>query len=115
MAIKAPAWCANAVPTSRGWEDPQSGEVYVSARFTQEQLDEYNGVVTQPEVLTEVPRNDFEKTPQMLTEAPVGNKSLDEMTKLELEALGRQHGVELDRRESKQTLLEKTRNILKGW
>ena len=116
MAIKAPAWCANAVPTALGWQDPQSGELYVSARFTQEQLDEFNGwIVPQPEVLTEVPRNDFEKTPQMLTEAPVGNKSLDEMTKLELEALSRQHGVELDRRESKQTLLEKTRNILKGW
>jgi len=47
-----------------------------------------------------------------LTEAPVGNKSLDEMTKTELEALGRQHGVELDRRESKQTLVEKTKTII---
>jgi hypothetical protein len=42
----------------------------------------------------------------------VGNKSLDEMTKTELEALGRQHGVELDRRESKQTLVEKTKTII---
>jgi len=26
----APHWCPNAIATARGWEDPVTGEVYVS-------------------------------------------------------------------------------------
>ena len=26
----APAWCENAIPTANGWEDPDTGELYVS-------------------------------------------------------------------------------------
>jgi len=107
MAIKAPAWCSNAVPTARGWEDPVSGELYSSGGFSQAQIDEFYGKTAK--VLTEVPEV---TAPQVLTEAPIGNKPLEDMNKLELEALSRQHGVELDRRESKKTLLEKTRDIL---
>lgn len=107
MSIKAPAWCENAIPTARGWEDPDTGELYASGGFTQEQIDEFFGVkpvVEQVEVPADV---------QTLTEAPVGDKSLDEMSKVELEALGRQHGVELDRRKKKSTLVEKMTGILK--
>jgi hypothetical protein len=104
MTIKAPKWCSNAVPTSRGWTDPVTGEVYKSGGFTQEQIDEFNGVA---EVITEVP----EPVIQTLTEAPIGDKSLDEMTKVELEALGRTHGVELDRRKSKKSLLGQIKNL----
>lgn len=114
MTIKAPAWCENAVPTLNGWEDPDTGELYVSSGFTQEQIDEFHGIAPKkPEVLTEVPRNDFVKTPvQTLTEAPIGDKSLDEMTKVELEALGRTHGIELDRREKKETLVGKVKTLI---
>jgi len=107
MTIKAPAWCSNAIPTARGWEDPDTGELYASGGFTQEQIDEFFGitpVVEQVEVPAEV---------QTLTEAPVGDKSLEDMSKIELEALGRQHGVELDRRKKKSTLVEKMTGILK--
>jgi hypothetical protein len=48
----------------------------------------------------------------MLTEAPVGGKSLDEMTKIELEALGRTHGIELDRRKSKSDLIDEVKDLL---
>jgi len=98
MGIQAPAWCSNAIPTANGWEDPDTGELYVSGGFTQKQIDEFYGK-TEPVV-------------QTLTEAPVGNKSLDEMTKIELEALGRQHGVELDRRLKKETLIEELSEVL---
>ena len=107
MAIKAPSWCENAVTTSRGWEDPNTGEVYKSGGFTQEQIDEFYGVTAEPEVITEVP----EPVIETLTEAPVGDKSLDEMTKLELEALGRTHGIDLDRRKSKKSLLGQVKNL----
>lgn len=115
MTIKAPAWCENAVPTANGWEDPVSGELYSSGGFTQEQIDEFHGVAPkpQPQVLTEVPKNNFVKTPvQTLTEAPVGGKSLDEMTKVELEALGRTYGIELDRRQHKETLIEQLSDVI---
>lgn len=107
MALVAPGWCGNAIPTSRGWVDPATGELYVSGRFTQEQIDEFFGIepiVEQVEAPAEV---------QTLTEAPVADKSLDDMSKVELEALGRQHGVELDRRKKKSTLVEKMTGLLK--
>ena len=113
MAIKAPAWCEHAVPTARGWEDPDTGEVFKSGGFTEEQIAEFWGETPEPEVLVEVPVNDFVKEPvQTLTEAPVGGKSLDEMTKIELEALGRTHGIELDRRLNKQTLIEQVQDVI---
>ena len=54
----------------------------------------------------------YEQKASMLTEAPVGGKSLQEMTKIELEALGRQYGVELDRRLSTAKLVEQLKEIL---
>lgn len=41
--LVAPPWCENAVPTANGWEDPDTGELYVSGGFTQEQIDEFFG------------------------------------------------------------------------
>ena len=95
--IQTPPWCENAIPTSNGWEDPQTGELYVSGGFTPEQIAEWHDDLPEP---------------QMLTEAPVNNKSLDEMTKVELEELGRQHGIELDRRKNKKVLVETMKDLL---
>ena len=106
MAIKPPAWCGHAIPTTRGWVDPATNELYASGRFTQQQIDEFFGV-------DEVQEVSVVETPAFLTEAPVADKSLDDMTKVELEALGRQHGVELDRRKKKSTLVEKMTGLLK--
>jgi len=39
--IKAPRWCAHAVPTAKGWQDPTTDELFVARRFTQEQIDEF--------------------------------------------------------------------------
>ena len=94
----APAWCENAIPTANGWEDPDTGELYVSGGFTTEEINLFNG-------------KSAPKGVQVLTEAPVGNKSIDSMTKLELEALARTKGVELDRRKSKSKLLEKVKDL----
>ena len=88
MAIKPPSWCSRAVPTTRGWKHWATSEILLNKSFTQEQIDEFYGVTTkaEPEVVA-VPE-----------EAP---SELDAMSKRELEALGREHGVELDRRSSK--------------
>lgn len=53
MAIKAPGWCHTAVPTIRGWVDPNTGELLKSGKFTQVQIDEWHGVPTTQEVLIE--------------------------------------------------------------
>lgn len=104
--IKAPAWCEHAVPTVSGWEDPDTGELFVSSGFTQEQIDEFYGV----NQINEVPEPEV----QSLNEAPANHTSLDEMTKVELEALGRQHGVELDRRLKKESLISQMSKLLKS-
>lgn len=88
-----------AIPTSRGWIDPRSGELLESRNHTQAQIDEWmaaNGMVEEKPA----------PIGQVLTEAPPANKSLEEMTKLELEATGRHHGIELDRRKTKDDLIE---------
>lgn len=111
--IQAPAWCEHAIPTSNGWEDPDTGEVFKSGGFSQAQIDEWHGNLPEPE--TPPPSLEVRRSlsgVSMLTEAPVGNKSLDEMTKIELEALGRQHGIELDRRKRKNVLVETMKDLL---
>jgi hypothetical protein len=101
--VQAPNWCKNAVPTSRGWEDPRTGELYVSKRFSQAEIDEFHGVQVAPVVVEQV----VHEEPQMLHEAPVGNKSLDKMTKVELVALAEQMGVEVTPKDTKSVLVEK--------
>ena len=39
----APAWCENAIPTANGWEDPDTGELYVSGGFTTEEINLFHG------------------------------------------------------------------------
>ena len=96
MAIKPPNWCRHAVPTTRGWVDPRTKELLQATTINQIQIDEWNGVTPKT----------VESAPTVLREAPMNNSSLEEMTKFELESLGRQHGIELDRRKRKDDLIE---------
>ena len=101
MIGNAPADC---VPTLRGWMR-SDGRIMVRWNFTQEQIDEWNAAQGQ----------------QMLTEADPIPPTLDTlqeddlvgMTKVELEELGRENGVELDRRKNKSTLINTMKGILK--
>lgn len=110
-AIKAPAWVASqgGVPTEKGWKHPDRNEILLPKKFTQAQIDEWyegnmaSGTGHGPAIPAE---------PVQLNEAPANNTSLEDMTKVELEALGREHGVELDRRKTKTTLVEKMKGIL---
>lgn len=44
-----------AIPTSRGWINPKTGELLKAQKITQEQLDQYNGVqmITEPAPVVE--------------------------------------------------------------
>jgi len=97
MAIKPPAWAKDAVPTAKGWTHPRTGELLKAQKLKTEDIADY----INQDVITTAPPS----MPEMLVEAPASDKSLEEMTKLELEALGRQHGIELDRRQNKSDLI----------
>ena len=103
--IEAPHWvkAQGGVPTTRGWKHPNRNEILLPKTFTQEQIDEYNGGA---QLLTEVPAAPApQPEPELLVEDNFVGKS-----KSELEAIGREHGIELDRRKNKATLI----NTLKG-
>jgi len=128
MAIKPPGWCTNAVPGKNGWTDPVSGEVYVSARFTQAEIDEYNDVQIDQAIHDDIQNGKIEAAmansdyaePIFVDEDDVIQDlnedgvidDLESMTKKELEDLGREHGVELDRRKNKKSLISTMRNLL---
>lgn len=105
MAISPPGWAKDATPTARGWVSP-NGELLKSQRISEADIAQFTGVAPAgshiPEALVEVPIQEAE----MLIEA-APSKSLDDMTKRELEAFGRsEYGIELDRRQSKESLIE---------
>lgn len=120
-AIKAPAWVASqgGVPTEKGWKHPDRNEILLPKKFTQAQINEYmndtncNCVDCDCDPCTCGEKEVTEEVIQ-LNEAPANNTSLEDMTKVELEALGREHGVELDRRKTKTTLVERMKGILGG-
>tara|TARA_R110001632_G_scaffold2662_4_gene11764 strand:+ start:48 stop:473 length:426 start_codon:yes stop_codon:yes gene_type:complete len=137
--IEAPNWCSDAIPVlSQGWVSP-SGEVMVSSRFTHEQIDEWqkaNTPVTADDITIVEGKWDAEES-RMSASGFVTNTmtnvdmpsvaavskdamsfdhtdvdSLKDMNKLQLEALGREHGVELDRRKTKKSLLKTMKDLL---
>lgn len=102
--IHKPKWLAKTTATPRGYE--VDGELLKAARLTQQQIDEWNGTTSTPaqEMLTEA-------DPEPVVEEDV-DSTLEDMTKRELEDLGREHGVELDRRMKKDTLIEQLKGII---
>tara|TARA_B100000214_G_C23804860_1_gene552135 strand:- start:440 stop:787 length:348 start_codon:yes stop_codon:yes gene_type:complete len=113
MTISPPSWAKNAVPTLNGWRDPRTNELLKAQSMTQEQVDAYTGVVEQP-VMKKSPKAEVPPMPKpvQLNEAPENNTSMEDMTKLQLEALGRQHGIELDRRKNKSDLIDELNEVI---
>ena len=124
MAIRPPAWCVGAVPEmNRGWVDPNSNELLVSSRFSQAQVDEFYGVpsileveeIAKPEPVAAPVEptvvNEDQWQAEDLNEDGVVD-DLESMTKKELELLGREHGVDLDRRKNRKSLIGQMRSIL---
>jgi|GEM_PF-801636 len=147
MALKAPGWCSGAIPTPRGWEDPNTNELLVSARHSQADIDAWHGVPSIPEIKKAAPKPKpvpmHEISPQPVaseafvaeidepaaeedalqagytdleeidTDPEVTMDELQSMSKVELELLGREHGVELDRRKRKADLITELKKIKK--
>ena len=109
--IKAPAFQKDAIPPTRGWTHPRTGELLVSRPHSQAQVDEYLGITAEPQVAPVV-----EVVEEIETDMPIEEEEeqseLEFMTKLELEAMGREHGIELDRREKKSSLIDQLRKAI---
>ena len=109
--IKPPSYKRNAVPSPRGWRHPRTGELLKKQKLTQEQIDEYLGLGTvsapEPEVV-EI-EDEVEHTEGDVT---VEDLEYEDMSKVELEELGREHGIELDRREKKSSLIDKLKDAI---
>ena len=120
MSIKAPSWAKNAHPTLQGWV--KGKELLKAQPFTQSDIDEWYGATSAPSVPVEtfVAAVEPKPTQIQLTEiaptAPIIDESpqliLDDMSKKELEKYARDHGVELDRRQSKRSLLSKVKSLI---
>ena len=111
MAISPPNYQKDAIPTTRGWTHPRTGELLVSMKLTEDAINEYLGIKPEPMMLKEAPTNFEEAKVELMTEDNLPSE-YQEMTKVELEALGREHGIELDRRKSKAALIEELKEVI---
>lgn len=105
MAITGPK---GAEPTLKGWINPKTGELLKSQRISQTDIDEWFGVTVTVETPPAAPV--VEEEPTDFNE----DGTIDEfesMTKVELEELAREKGVELDRRLRKDVLVNKVKEL----
>lgn len=119
MAISPPNYQKDAIPTTRGWTHPRTGELLKAQKLSQAQIDEYNGV-SHAETLTESPTTaeEFKSEHIDVIESEYDDEEyweyddLESMTKAELEELGREYGIELDRRHNKDVLIEQLKAVM---
>tara|TARA_B100000683_G_C12511220_1_gene560955 strand:- start:10745 stop:11053 length:309 start_codon:yes stop_codon:yes gene_type:complete len=100
--VNKPGWLADSVARADGYYSPK-GEKLKGEMLTPEQVAEWNGeaapVAEEPKV-------------EMILEAPVDMENLEDMSKRELEQVGRAHGIELDRREKKSSLIDQLKEVM---
>jgi hypothetical protein len=111
MAISPPNFQRDAVPTPSGWRHPRTNELLVSRKITSDQIDEFYGVKPTVAMLKESPTTMEEATAELIVDDTLPSE-LGSMTKIELEAVGREHGVELDRRKNKADLIQELKEVL---
>jgi len=108
--IKPPSWKKDAVPTPKGWKHPKTSELLLPKKISEAEIAEYMGTAV---TLTESPTSAKEHAQEHVEPIEVVEDDvLEDMSKAELEELGREHGVELDRRQKKSTLVGKVKNLL---
>ena len=115
--LHPPSWQKDALPTGRGWAHPRTGELLKATRISTADINDYLGIPKAPIAAPPAPVPDVHEAPQggMNTAAAEGAQmemlleadpiNLNNMTKLELETYGRTKGIELDRRKSKEDLI----------
>jgi len=105
MAIKPPAWAKGAHPTTKGWV--KGRELLVAKKISQDDIDEWNGTLGQPVPIAPTPK------PEPKPVVKEDFSEVENMSKRELEEFARTKGVELDRRQSKRSLLNIVKDIMR--
>lgn len=72
MAIKAPAWASQCVPTTKGWQDPKTGEILVSGSISNADIAAWN------EAANPTPAPKPKSKPKILRESPVTEEEVTE-------------------------------------
>lgn len=124
--MNVPGWLRDAIATPRGFIS-KKGELLKAVRMTAAQCDEFNNrKKAEPkqvnvDMSTPVPTVSEEPEVEVVEDQEIeitvagadsdGDGELDEeelrrLTKAKLENIGRDYGIELDRRKSKETLLQ---------
>jgi len=99
--IEPPFYRKDAKPTPAGWRHPTTGELLKPQKLTEDEINEYLGIGSEPEI---------EEEP--IVEETEEELELEDMSKRELEELGREYGIELDRRKNKSDLIEELKEVL---
>jgi len=107
-------WMKNAVATNRGWENEKTGEVYKKINGLKDKIDELAPVKKKSTAkkkveVAETPESGSEESDSEESDRPA---ELTDLTKTELESLGREHGIELDRRKKKEDLISELTEVL---
>ena len=93
--MKKAGWLKDGIATPRGIVTAH-GETLKRRKMSEAQINEWNG---------------FEK--KTVAPKPEPKLNLESMTKDELEALGREHDIELDKREKKASLIDVLKYVVK--
>ena len=121
--LKAPAWAKNAVPTTRGWQDPKTGELLLSRKHSVRQVEEwhgYNKVMVEsnpapapaPIIEADPVVEEVAPTAEPLIEADPVDYDHRNMTKAQLvEHAADVHGLELDTSITKAQMIEAIESV----
>lgn len=123
--IKQPLWAKGSVPTERGWV--RGKEVLTCRRHTPEEIAEWYAAQQPKAAIAKVVAKVVEKEKkvrtkkvkevkettanqgQLLTEAPISNTSIGDMTTTQVEAIEHQYGVKVDA-DANKTLTESSKS-----
>ena len=109
--LKPPAYAPNAKPTTRGWVDHKTGELLVSRKHSERDVEEFyiakaGAPAPAPQPIIEAdPEPVVEETAEMLTEADPVDYSA--MTKAQLaEHAYEEYGIDLDTTMTKSAMIQ---------
>ena len=111
--IQPPNFQKDAIPTPQGWRHPRTGELLVSRKISEEAIEEYfsGSISEEPVMLTEALTNFQEAKVELMADDTLPSE-YESMTKKELEALGKENGIVLDKRKNKAALIEELKEAL---
>jgi len=108
MAIRGPK---GAHPTPRGWINPKTGELLKSQKISEEDIAAFFGVVVEEPTPAPEPAPIITEQECMCEECNC-DPCVCKMTKVQLEEHGRTLGIELDRRKTKESMLQELNDFM---